>query len=149
MMHGHEKSDLVIVAMKPANKAKEAHCGGSRRTFWPTELTPWRQQELSRCREFSTGFLMSEDRLRSAPSRLERPRRELDQAKRGHRCPSKSGGEGEVPVKARFLTDVADPRYHRWRNFLLREKFSCTRELCQPSPDLNAGVFADGVHNYG
>jgi hypothetical protein len=24
---GHEKSDLVIVAMKPANKAKEAHCG--------------------------------------------------------------------------------------------------------------------------
>jgi hypothetical protein len=28
MMHGHEKSDLVIVAMKPANKAKEGHCGG-------------------------------------------------------------------------------------------------------------------------
>src|SRR5262249_22640475 len=28
MMHGPEKSDLVIVAMKPANKAKEAHCGG-------------------------------------------------------------------------------------------------------------------------
>ena len=28
MMHGHEKSDLVVVAMKPANKAKEAHCGG-------------------------------------------------------------------------------------------------------------------------
>ena len=28
MMHGHEKSDLVIVAMKPANKAKEARCGG-------------------------------------------------------------------------------------------------------------------------
>src|SRR5262249_51666665 len=34
MMHGHEKSDLVIVAMKPANKAREAHrggvCGGGR-----------------------------------------------------------------------------------------------------------------------
>ncbi len=28
MMHGHEKSDLVIVAMKPANKAKEPRCGG-------------------------------------------------------------------------------------------------------------------------
>src|SRR5262245_30199399 len=28
MMHGHEKSDLVIVAMKPANKAEKAHCGG-------------------------------------------------------------------------------------------------------------------------
>ena len=28
MMHGHEKSDLVIVALKPANKAKEAYCGG-------------------------------------------------------------------------------------------------------------------------
>jgi hypothetical protein len=28
MMHGHEKSDLVIVAMKPANKAKEAHSRG-------------------------------------------------------------------------------------------------------------------------
>ena len=28
MMHGHEKSDLVIVVMKPANKAKKAHCRG-------------------------------------------------------------------------------------------------------------------------
>ena len=28
MMHGHEKSDLVIVAMKPANKAKEPAGGG-------------------------------------------------------------------------------------------------------------------------
>ena len=28
MMHGHEKSDPAIVAVKPANKAKEAHCGG-------------------------------------------------------------------------------------------------------------------------
>src|SRR5262245_49951634 len=28
MMHGHEKSDLVIVAMKPANKANKAPCGG-------------------------------------------------------------------------------------------------------------------------
>ena len=28
MMHGHEKSDLVIVAMNPANKAKKARCGG-------------------------------------------------------------------------------------------------------------------------
>ena len=28
MMHGHEKSDLVIVAVKPTNKAKKAHCGG-------------------------------------------------------------------------------------------------------------------------
>ena len=28
MMHGREKSDPAIVAMKPANKAKEAHCGG-------------------------------------------------------------------------------------------------------------------------
>jgi hypothetical protein len=24
--YGHEKSDLAIVAVKPANKAKEAHC---------------------------------------------------------------------------------------------------------------------------
>jgi hypothetical protein len=28
MMYGHEKSDLAIVAVKPANKAKEAHCRG-------------------------------------------------------------------------------------------------------------------------
>ena len=28
MMHGHEKSDPAIVAVKPANKAKQAHCGG-------------------------------------------------------------------------------------------------------------------------
>jgi hypothetical protein len=27
MMHRHEKSDLVIVAMKPANKTKRAYCG--------------------------------------------------------------------------------------------------------------------------
>jgi hypothetical protein len=35
MMHGHEKSDLVIVAVKPANKARNAHCGdvcGGRRS---------------------------------------------------------------------------------------------------------------------
>ena len=35
MMHGREKSDHVIVATKPANKAKEAHCGdvcGGRRS---------------------------------------------------------------------------------------------------------------------
>jgi hypothetical protein len=31
MMHGREKSDLAIVAMKPANKAKETHCGCVRR----------------------------------------------------------------------------------------------------------------------
>ena len=28
MMHGREKSDLVIVAMKPANKARKARYGG-------------------------------------------------------------------------------------------------------------------------
>ena len=28
MMHGREKSDPAIVAVKPANKAKEANCGG-------------------------------------------------------------------------------------------------------------------------
>jgi hypothetical protein len=28
MMHGHEKSDLVVVAVKPTNKAKKAPCGG-------------------------------------------------------------------------------------------------------------------------
>jgi hypothetical protein len=28
MMHAHEKSDLVIVAMKRTNKAKQAYCGG-------------------------------------------------------------------------------------------------------------------------
>src|SRR6202008_2824276 len=28
MMHGREKSDPAIVAVKPANKEKEAHCGG-------------------------------------------------------------------------------------------------------------------------
>jgi hypothetical protein len=27
-MHGHEKSDLVIVAVKPASKPKKAQCGG-------------------------------------------------------------------------------------------------------------------------
>ena len=35
MMHGHEKSDLVIVAVKPTNKARNAHCGdvcGGRRS---------------------------------------------------------------------------------------------------------------------
>jgi hypothetical protein len=27
MMYGYEKSDLAIVVMKPANKARKAHCG--------------------------------------------------------------------------------------------------------------------------
>jgi hypothetical protein len=27
MTHGHEKADLVIVVMKPANKAEKASCG--------------------------------------------------------------------------------------------------------------------------
>ena len=30
MMHGHEKSDLVIVVMKPANKTTKAHRGDIR-----------------------------------------------------------------------------------------------------------------------
>ena len=30
MMHGHEKSDRVIVAMKPANKARKARWKGGR-----------------------------------------------------------------------------------------------------------------------
>ena len=30
MMHGHEKSDLVIVAMKPANKARKVPRGDGR-----------------------------------------------------------------------------------------------------------------------
>jgi hypothetical protein len=30
MMHEHKKSDSVIVAVKRANKGKEAHCGGGR-----------------------------------------------------------------------------------------------------------------------
>ena len=30
MMHGREKSDLVIVTMKPANKARKAHWKGGR-----------------------------------------------------------------------------------------------------------------------
>ena len=39
MMHGREKSDPAIVAVKPANKAKEAHCGGicgrrTQRSWW-------------------------------------------------------------------------------------------------------------------
>jgi ABC-type uncharacterized transport system substrate-binding protein len=38
MMHGHEKSDLVIVAMKPANKAKEAHVDRILRGGNPADL---------------------------------------------------------------------------------------------------------------
>src|SRR4051812_31498148 len=38
MMHGHEKSDLVIVAVKPTNKARKAPCGRlqgrSQRSRW-------------------------------------------------------------------------------------------------------------------
>jgi hypothetical protein len=34
MMHGHEKSDHVTVAMKPANKAKESRRNAEARSPW-------------------------------------------------------------------------------------------------------------------
>ena len=37
MMHGHEKSDLVIVAMKPANKARKAQCGRGQGEYAPAK----------------------------------------------------------------------------------------------------------------
>ena len=45
MMHGHEKSDLVIVVMKPANKAKKAPLqrrlrGRSQRCRWSEGRRP-------------------------------------------------------------------------------------------------------------
>ncbi|HWX33428.1 MAG TPA: hypothetical protein VNZ53_39115, partial [Steroidobacteraceae bacterium] len=45
---------------------------------------------------------------------------------------------------------VAGPRYHRWRNFLLREKFRCAGELSQPPANLDPGLFfISGVHDHG
>ena len=49
------------------------------------------------------------------------------------------GGEYELPFNGSFLTDVARPRYHRWRSFLLREKFENRARL-----EVKAFVVVDG-----
>lgn len=47
--------------------------------------------------------------------------------------------EDEFPFDGSFLTDVARPRYHRWRSFLLREKFENRARL-----EVKAFVVVDG-----
>ena len=86
MMHGHEKSDLVIVAMKPANKAKEAHCGGvcggeraelverragakgnthQQSTYW-TQSQARVTQALERIRQLSPSYTRGGSRMRES-----------------------------------------------------------------------------------
>ena len=48
-------------------------------------------------------------------------------------------GEDVIPLNAAFLTAVAGPRYHRWRSFLLREKFENRARL-----EVKAFVIVDG-----
>ena len=58
MMHGHEKSDPAIVAVKPANKAKEAYCGsicgGGRSGVGGAKVVPSNTRGGSRMRESRT-----------------------------------------------------------------------------------------------
>jgi|SRR5690242_19838551 hypothetical protein len=71
MMHGHEKSDLVIVALKPANKAKEAYCGGvcggerSGYTYW-TQSQARVPNALERIRPLSPSHTRGGSRMRES-----------------------------------------------------------------------------------
>jgi hypothetical protein len=68
MMHGHEKSDLAIVAMKPANKAKEAHSGAN-----AAESVERRAGAKGNTHQQSTHWTLSQVR---APKALERIRQD-------------------------------------------------------------------------
>src|ERR1700730_7799878 len=46
-----------------------------------------------------------------------------------HAAPADLSCEDEIPQNRLFLTDVARPRYHRRRSFLLREKFEIRARL--------------------
>ena len=68
MMHGHEKSDLVIVAMKPANKAKEAHCGVSGANA--AELVERRAGAKGNTHQHNTYWTQSQARVTNALERI-------------------------------------------------------------------------------
>ena len=55
MMHGHEKSDSAIVAVKPANKAKRAPCGRSRERSLRSRWSEGRRPRGMRASKARTG----------------------------------------------------------------------------------------------
>jgi len=72
MMHGREKSDLVIVAMKPANKAKEAHRGGICRGG-RSGVGGAKGGGQGECAQQSTYWTLSQARVSKALARIRQP----------------------------------------------------------------------------
>jgi RNA-directed DNA polymerase len=69
MMHGHEKSDLVIVAMKPANKAKEPTVEASAGAN-AAESVERRAGAKGNAHQQSTQWTQSQDRVSQALERI-------------------------------------------------------------------------------
>jgi hypothetical protein len=89
MMHGHEKLDLVIVAMKPANKAKKAPCsvcGGGAVAAVSVER---RAGAKGNTHQQSTYWAQNQARVSKA---LERIRRLVPLPTRGRRSYGAGGG---------------------------------------------------------
>ncbi len=69
MMHGHEKSDLVIVVMKPANKAKEPTVEASAGAN-AAESVERRAGAKGNAHQQSTQWTQSQDRVSQALERI-------------------------------------------------------------------------------
>ena len=70
MMHGHEKSDLVIVAVKPANKAEQPAPEGSAATLNAAELVERRAGTKGNADQQSTRRTLSRVSVSQALARI-------------------------------------------------------------------------------
>ena len=110
MMHGHEKSDLVIVAMKPTNKAKKAHCGGSAGAD-AAESVERRAGAKGNTHQQSTYWTQSQARVSKA---LERIRQLVPSHTRGgsRMRESRTYGSGRGACDETHVPTATTPRVH-------------------------------------
>ena len=110
MMHGREKSDLVIVAMKPANKANETHCGGicGANAAEPVER---RAGAKGSTHQQSTYWTLSQARASNA---LERIRQDAPSHTRGRSRmrESRTYGSGRGACDETHVPTATTPRVH-------------------------------------
>ena len=102
MTHGHEKSDLAIVAMKPANKAGQPTCGancGGPNAAEPVERRAGTKGNADRQSTHQT------QRWESVSQALERIRHSIAVWTRGKRSYGAGGGG-----RGTFIVDT-----NRWR----------------------------------
>src|SRR6516162_5031098 len=116
MMHGHEKSDLVIVAMKPANKAKKAPCGGGCGAVAAVSVER-RAGAKGNTHQQSTYWTQSQGRVSKA---LERIRRLVPLPTRGRSRmrESRTYGSGRGACDETHVPTATETRVHhatRWR----------------------------------